>query len=669
MRKAQILVETIIGVGVVALVLSAIIPLFLIGIKAGAESWKGETAKLLGQETLEAAKALKEENWNNLYRPLGTNDKGEDNPYHLENQVGAWVLAAGAENITLNNLTFSRQIEINNVSRTGINGAGELETTYNASRDDPSTQKIIVKVAWPGSTGMEIIDYFSRHRNALWQQTDWSGGPGQANWQDPPANQFFSVTTNSVPGGDINSTIAGQLELAKIPGGTINEGNKFITSALTSIGRLNDAAYKDAVSFTAQKTTNINQIRLYVAEVQKGDQVSYRYGIQADSGGQPSGEYLSSNVANFNATGWQTVSIPSISLNLGVKYYIVVQYDSGSAPAGNRYINFRSSLPANYLVPKTGQSDNNLTTLRYTGSWNILNQNPIFLVRYTDSTYDGSPYDNFANRNIQGANFEGEAFTVTEDTTASGVGLYVAAANNNPAADNLYVTLRDVTDGVDLTDPNEIFATPAEVTTTFAWKDHNFAASVTLPAGHLFRLYFSSPGSNPGRNYLIVNESNPDLPEYIGSNWQGTDAVTTRSTDSGANFSDLTYVDLSYYLKIAALNTYAPWGELISSSLDTANSGGAGFNRISWNSLGILPAGTTVKMQLAANNDNSTWNWSGPNGLGTWYILSAGENVWTNLYSADASQNARYVRYKIRLETADQTATPKVDWVRVNWSY
>ncbi|MBM2820699.1 MAG: hypothetical protein HW405_459, partial [Candidatus Berkelbacteria bacterium] len=527
---------------------------------------------------------------------------------------------------------------------------------------------ITVSVSWPSSSGIQLTDYFTRHKNSLWEQTDWSGGGGQAVWQSPPGNKYFSVTTNSVPAGDINSTVSGQLQLAKIPAGTTNRGNKFITTSLTSIGRLNASNLRDSMRFTAQKNGTVNQVRVYVNEVQRGNQVTYRYGIQGDLSGNPSGIYLGSGTASLNTTGWQTVNLTSsATINVGTTYHLVIQYDSGSAPAGNRYINFQSTLPNNNLIPKNDVGDASATTLHYNGaSWTTLSQQPIYVMRFTDITYEGNPYDNFANRNIRGANFEGEAFTVANDTLASGVGLYVAASNNNQAADNLYVTLEDVTAGGNLV--NETFITPAQVTTTFVWIDHNFVSNVTLPAGHLFRLYFSSPGSNLTRNYLIVNESNPNLPEYIALNWSGTDAVTTRSTNSGVSFSDLTYVDLSYYLKIAANDTHAPWGELISSTLDTANLEGGGLNKISWATVGALPVGTTVRMQLAANNDNSTWSWTGPSGSGTWYTTSAGEYIWADLYSALASQPARYIRYKIRLETSDQLVTPKVDYVRVNWA-
>jgi|GEM_PF-699116 len=662
MKKGQILVEIIIGVGVIAFVLAGIIPLFLIGIRGGAESWRTDSARLLAQEAIVAVKALKMENWNNLYRPLGTNNKGPNYPYHILKNANSWSLAAGVEPITLNNITFNRQIQIDNVSRTGDNGAGNLETSYNPSRDDPGTQKITVKVSWPGSPGIELTEYLTRWQNSLWQQTDWSG------------NKYSSISQNFKATGDIDTSIAGTLRLAKIPSaGTSKYGNLFIANTTTYIYSLNTANRQVSMRFTAQQSGNVRQLRFYIDSQRNGNQVSYRYGLQSDNGGNPSGVFLASSIASFGATGWQQVVLDNpATLVAGNVYHLVVQWSgSGQTPSNNRYLNLRASLPNNLIVPQSGDKDPSANTLRFDGtSWLALNQQPIYLLGFADGTWAGNPYDTRASRRIYGPYFEGETFTLTTQRQVAGIGLYLASSANQLPNDNLYVSLTDLTAGTNLVSSETLIdVTTATLGTSFSWVEHNFSSPVTLPANHQFRLYFSSPGSGSNRSYLISNESNPDLAEFNTLNWDGVNSLATRSTNSGASFTDLSFIDLSYYLIVSAAEVYVPWGELISSSLDTGNPGGAGFNRISWNLEGALPPKTTVRIQLAANNDNATWNWSGPNGPGTWYVTSAGENVWTGLYAATAPAPARYLRYKIRLDTQDETASPVVDWVRVNWSY
>ena len=674
MKKGQILVETIIGIGVIAFVLAAIVPLFVVGLKGGTESWRLDSARLLAQESMTAAKALKEENWNNLYRPLGTSNKGPSNPYHVITSNGSWILGAGSQEISLNNLIFSREIIIENVSRTQVNGAGDLEAEYHSERDDPSTLKVTSKVTWPGSQGVELIDYFSRHQNFLWPQTDWSGGSGQANWQDPPGNTYFSHSLNFSPTGDVDATSTpGALKLAQIAtSGSTPYGNEFIIDSLATIYRLNNPNYKLSMRFTAQKSGSVNQLRVYLDSVRRGNRVYYRYGLQEDSAfnpGYPSGTFLASGTANFNSTGWQQVNLSSpANLTAGSVYHLVVEYASGQAPANSRYIDIRSSAPTNGLLPLEMSSDLSANCLRYDGaSWALLDQQPIYVLGFSDNTHEGNPYDNFADWNIYGNNFAGEIFTVNEDMEAVGAGLYLASSRSNLPADNLYVSLINVTDDEILVD-SQTFIEPINLTTTFEWKRYNFSATQTLEEGKTYRLVFSSPGSNQTRNYLVKNLSNPDEAIYNSLNWQDTDAVLARSANGGASYSNYTFIDLSYYLLISGGLSYADDGELISATFDTANPGGGGFNRLSWSLVGALPANTTVSLQLAANDDNATWNWSGPNGPGTWYTLSTGEGVWAGLYGESAPQPSRFLRYKIRLATADNSITPIVDWVRINWS-
>ena len=663
-RKAQMLVETIIGVGVIGIVLSAIIPLFIVGVKASGESWKTDSARFLGQEVLDQAKALKEENWNNIY----TAEKGSK--YYVENNAGAWQRADGEEVVTLNNLNFTRYFMVENVSRV-IQGSGtpgwqfgEIDAPYNPANDDPSTQKITVKVSWE-NTSITLVDYLTRNKNSLWEQTDWSGG------------NYFTISTNFVPAGDIDTSTAGELKLGKIPGAVAHFGNEFVIDSLPAINiyPLTNQNYRVSMRFTAQQSGNVNQLRVYIAAQQRGDTVFYRYGLQGNDGGNPDGSYISSATANFGSTGWQTINLGSpAAVTAGTVYHLVIQYDSGSAPVANRYISIRATTPNNKTVPLNNANDLQASTLAYyspplPATWHDRNQQPLYVLGFDDSTYEGNPYDARGSRAIYGTRFEGETFTLENAKSVSGVGIYVAASQdplNKPADDNLYVSLLDITDGlpgVPIVN-GETFAQPTDLTTSFDWFEHSFSGGAqTLEAGHQYQLYFSSPAAKVASHYLMLDMSTSNASPYYDLSWAGTDAQTARSADSGATFTDYPYIDLAYYFLVPG-DQYADNGELTSVTFNTANELGAGYNRISWGFIGVQPANTTVKMQLAVNNDNASWTFAGPaNNPADWYTLSAGENLWVGLHSN------RYVRYKIRLETTDPTVTPRVDWVRINWAY
>ena len=71
--------------------------------------------------------------------------------------------------------------------------------------------------------------------------------------------------------------------------------------------------------------------------------------------------------------------------------------------------------------------------------------------------------------------------------------------------------------------------------------------------------------------------------------------------------------------------------------------------------LSSLPAGTAVRFQLAANNDNATWNFIGPDGTGGTFF--------TSTTTLSGFTNNRFLRYEVFFETSDASATPQLDSV------
>lgn len=101
---------------------------------------------------------------------------------------------------------------------------------------------------------------------------------------------------------------------------------------------------------------------------------------------------------------------------------------------------------------------------------------------------------------------------------------------------------------------------------------------------------------------------------------------------------------------------------LISKTFDFGTATISFFN-IEW-----LPAGQapptgpdSLKFQIAANNDNFTWNFIGPDGTpNTYYTL-------TNTVLNSLHNNNRYLRYKAYLITQDQNYTPILDFIKINF--
>ncbi len=173
-------------VGVVLVVLG--VQLVLSGIGSIDYSKTRNEGLGLAQEGLETVRVIVRGNdagsqgWNRLYLPpdgTGTSStsKGLSNPYHPTLSGGVWRLASGAENITVGNEIFMRQVFIENVCRNNTTGAiASVAPCIANSTDDPSTQKVTVVVSQAGSPDVQFSSYFTRFGNEVTAQANWSGG-------------------------------------------------------------------------------------------------------------------------------------------------------------------------------------------------------------------------------------------------------------------------------------------------------------------------------------------------------------------------------------------------------------------------------------------------------------------------------------------------------------
>lgn len=165
----------------------------------------------LAEESFSAVRAiikgndLSSQGWNRIYLPPdgagdASSSKGLANPYHPEIQAGVWTLVSGAETSTLGGENYTRKILIDNVSRDP--GTSAIESSYNPSNNDPSTQKITVVVSKVGEPDLTFFTYFSRFPNISTLQTDWSGV-----LNDGPFSATGTPIINVGSGSDSSSTI------------------------------------------------------------------------------------------------------------------------------------------------------------------------------------------------------------------------------------------------------------------------------------------------------------------------------------------------------------------------------------------------------------------------------------------------------------------------------
>ena len=104
---------------------------------------------------------------------------------------------------------------------------------------------------------------------------------------------------------------------------------------------------------------------------------------------------------------------------------------------------------------------------------------------------------------------------------------------------------------------------------------------------------------------------------------------------------------------------YALSGNLESSTFDTQINNN-NFTTISWEPTSQI-ASTSLKFQIASNNDNATWNYKGPDGTAASYYTVPGTTI------NSVHDNNRYFRYKVFLATTNNKKTPVLSSAQINY--
>lgn len=161
-------------------------------------------------------------------------------------------------------------------------------------------------------------------------------------------------------------------------------------------------------------------------------------------------------------------------------------------------------------------------------------------------------------------------------------------------------------------------------------------------------------------NSLLTGRGFVTQTDWSGGSGQGTIGDPTQYYSSDGNVSGTNPAGELKLNKI--LNSYAPSGSLISSTFDTGTT--TNFNQIVWNPVSQpVETGTpNAQFQIAANNDNATWIFTGPDGTAGTYYSTSNTNI-----NATTSGN-RYVRYEAFLNTASTTYTPDISDVSLTFT-
>ncbi len=169
---------------------------------------------------------------------------------------------------------------------------------------------------------------------------------------------------------------------------------------------------------------------------------------------------------------------------------------------------------------------------------------------------------------------------------------------------------------------------------------------------------------------LLVTVKNASGSPLLGASVNiAKTGVSLTKTTGERSFSETDWSSGNYSTNDGTIGTGSPAGELrliageggyptSSNSTLTSNTIDLGSSTTGLHVLSLSPASqpsnTSLRVQLAANTDDATWNYVGPDGTGSTYFTAATTTIGTML------DNKRYVRYKVYLDTTDSSKTPSL---------
>ncbi|MBI5306407.1 four helix bundle protein [Candidatus Wolfebacteria bacterium] len=214
-NKGQSLIEIIIAMSIGGILIGSAAVAISLALKSNYDTKTTQTAGFLSSEYTDSLFSIAESNWFSLYNPPAS--KGPDSQFYLLPSGASYSIAIGATSTIIEGRTFTRYFSIENVNRDSCGVGNITADAVSCSTgpggigvsEDSSTQKITIKISWTGGGNLTKIIYLARIRNAIFAQTDWSGGANQEN---------FSTSTNYAI---INNKFASSTNISYLSAGVI----------------------------------------------------------------------------------------------------------------------------------------------------------------------------------------------------------------------------------------------------------------------------------------------------------------------------------------------------------------------------------------------------------------------------------------------------------------
>jgi hypothetical protein len=552
---------------------------------------------------------------------VGWNSFSNPGTYHVEQSGNSWVVVAGA----IDDGDFNRGFSVTNVCR---QDSTSLPVSCGApqAKVDPSTKEIKVTVSWSflGTQSVSSTFLLSRYfGNQTWLQTTRA--------------DFQSGTHENTR--DVGSGGGGTVELDQI-----NGPQEFV----------------DDYDISTDYTFNANDI-----------EVTGGFAQLKAQGSTVSGQ-TTNNGFDSNSNGW---SFSTWGRNLGQtgRYQA-----SGGNPGGYVDINFpneqRRAVGGYWYQPFTTTINNPSATLTF--DWRVPAYDPapdsLHLYAFVD-TGPGEP--TIANNVWDSGNIAGTtswSSTVTVDVSSKittpgtyylKVAAYVDYQRNSrgpfvAAYDNVLLDWSGTVGSYPTNNPTIYRNASFNAPTISSWL--SFTQTAQTNGGSI--------------QYQLSDDDGATWKYYNGSSWVNAtqpnhynDATTVNNqinsfptTNNKINVKAFLISDGSQFVQLDRIDIGyqgSSVGTFTSSTFDASDL--VSFNRLFWTE--GTPAGTTIDLQVAINNDNSTWDFVGPDGTSNTFFTGGNGIIPLNIVSG------RYARYRVEFVSLGGNRPGVLD-VTINYS-
>jgi Tfp pilus assembly protein PilV len=602
------LVEVLVAIAVTAIMLPAILTALISANAAKPAAQQQVLAEGLLRSLTEETRSIREKGWSNI---------SVNGTYHPVISGSAWSLASGST--TSGN--FTEQIVINDVQR---NNSGTIVSS--GGTVDPNTKLATATVSWSKPVGSQIssLAYFTRWQNdTTWTQTtqtDFNGG-----------TLTNTVTTN---------TSGGEVQLA-------NANPVWVSPSLAGSYNI---------------TGNVSGLSVYYATISGTPYafVGYATGMAIVDVSNPASPTLTGTFTTTASVNGIYVSGTTAYLATAIttSQLDIVNVSNPAAPSLTGHLSVGGTVAANavlvngttaYIVSNTATGTN--------GDFNIVNVSNPAAPTLTGKLKIGANNTgvvvsgNFAyiststnNKQLHVVNISNPAAPASSSTInigAIGTGIVLSGSD-------IYISTKTNAGGDVRIYSIATAGSPTAVGT--------YQATGTVNSIFISGNYLQLVTGIATKQFISVDVSNPAAPT-LASNF--TLSAAANAVFTNGFYAYVGTADTSAELQIVyAGPQYQASGTFESSSFNAGSN--VGFNYLTFTD--SQPSGSTVKLQIASNTNNSTWNYVGPDGTSATYFTSAGAIP----LSAASGQ---YFRYKAFFTSgSSNTATAVLNDVTLNYS-